>query len=226
MNLFKPLLAGARPIDRMIAGLGAAIGISLTILVCSQLPLHAGDLPIIVAPLGASAVLIFAVPASPLAQPWSVVGGNILSSLIGVAAYQLIPDMMVAAGVAVGLAIILMSLLRCLHPPGGAVALTAILGGPAVQQLGYQFVLTPVLLNSLTLTLLALLFNNLAGRRYPHPLAPAESKPEPVAMPVPLTRADLHQAMQGGELLDIDEEDLQALLLRAEQIAQRRQLNR
>ena len=82
MNLFKPLLAGARPIDRMIAGLGAAIGISLTILVCSQLPLHAGDLPIIVAPLGASAVLIFAVPASPLAQPWPVVGGNILSSLI------------------------------------------------------------------------------------------------------------------------------------------------
>jgi CBS domain-containing membrane protein len=81
------------------------------------------------------------------------------------------------------------------------------------------------MLNSLTLALLALLFNNLAGRRYPHPLAPQEVKPEPIAMPVSLTRADLHQALQGGELLDIDEDDLQELLLRAEEIAGRRQVN-
>jgi CBS domain-containing membrane protein len=77
----------------------------------------------------------------------------------------------------------------------------------------------------ITLALLALLFNNLAGRRYPHPLAPEEVIPDTVAMPVPLTRADLHQALQDGELLDIDEDDLQALLLRAEEIAQRRQFS-
>ena len=223
MNLFKPLLAGARPIDRMIAGLGAAIGISLTILVCSQLPLHAGDLPIIVAPLGASAVLIFAVPASPLAQPWSVVGGNILSSLIGVAAYQLIPDMMVAAGVAVGLAIILMSLLRCLHPPGGAAALTAVIGSQGIHDASYAFAFAPVGINSIALVSLGLFFHRLSGHSYPH---------QPVAPPV---IADQLRAEAGFHLEDIDKAlaelpdnfdisraDLDLLLSRAEIHAQAR----
>lgn len=223
MNLFKPLLAGARPIDRMIAGLGAAIGISLTILVCSQLPLHAGDLPIIVAPLGASAVLIFAVPASPLAQPWPVVGGNILSSLIGVAAYQLIPDMMVAAGVAVGLAIILMSLLRCLHPPGGAAALTAVIGSQGIHDAGYAFAFAPVGINSIALVSLSLFFHRLSGHSYPH---------QPVAPPV---IADKMRAEAGFHLEDIDRAlaelpdnfdisraDLDLLLSRAEIHAQAR----
>lgn len=223
MNLFKPLLAGARPIDRMIAGLGAAIGISLTILVCSQLPLHAGDLPIIVAPLGASAVLIFAVPASPLAQPWSVVGGNILSSLIGVAAYQLMPDMMVAAGVAVGVAIILMSLLRCLHPPGGAAALTAVIGSQGIHDAGYAFAFAPVGINSIALVSLGLFFHRLSGHSYPH---------QPVAPPV---IADQLRAEAGFHLEDIDKAlaelpdnfdisraDLDLLLSRAEIHAQAR----
>jgi len=205
----------------IIAGLGAGTGLMLTSLLSHWM---LGELNLwFVAPVGASAVLLFGVPASPLAQPWAIIGGNSLSALTGVVVCQLIPDPAIACGVAACVAILLMFQLRCLHPPGGAVALTVVLGGPAVQQLGYHFVLTPVLLNSLILALLALLFNNLAGRRYPHPLAPEEVKPEPVAMPVPLTRDDLHQALQGGELLDIDEDDLQALLLRAEEIAQRRQ---
>lgn len=205
----------------IIASLGAGTGLILTSLLSHWV---LGELNLwFVAPVGASAVLLFGVPASPLAQPWAIVGGNTLSALAGVTVSQLIPDPAVACGVAACVAILLMFQLRCLHPPGGAVALTAILGGPTVQQLGYHFVLTPVLLNSVTLALLAILFNNLAGRRYPHPLAAEEVKPEPVAMPVPLTRADLHQALEAGELLDIDEDDLQALLQRAEQIAQRRQ---
>lgn len=205
----------------MIASLGAGIGLILTSLLSHWV---LGELNLwFVAPVGASAVLLFGVPASPLAQPWAIVGGNTLSALAGVTVSQLIPNPAIACGVAACLAILLMFQLRCLHPPGGAVALTAILGGPTVNQLGYHFVLTPVLLNSLTLALLAILFNNLAGRRYPHPLAPEEVKPAPVEIPVPLTRADLHQALEGGELLDIDEDDLQALLQRAEQIAQRRQ---
>jgi len=208
----------------IIASLGAGIGLVLTSLLSHW---ALGELNLwFVAPVGASAVLVFGLPASPLAQPWSVVGGNSVSALAGVTVSQLIPDPAIACGVAACAAILLMFSLRCLHPPGGAVALTAILGGPTVQHLGYHFVLTPILLNSLTLALLVLLFNNLAGRRYPHPLASDEVKPEPVAMPVPLTRADLHQALQGGELLDIDEDDLQALLLRAEDIAQRRQFSR
>ncbi|MEG8058719.1 HPP family protein [Sphingomonas sp. 22L2VL55-3] len=78
-----------------------------------------GPLPLLVAPIGASAVLIFAVPASPLAQPWSVVGGNIISALVGVTAARFVPIPYLAAGVAVGGAILVMSLLRCLHPPAG-----------------------------------------------------------------------------------------------------------
>ncbi|VEA74072.1 HPP family [Serratia rubidaea] len=82
-----------------------------------------------VAPMGASAVLLFAVPASPLAQPWSIVGGNLVAALIGVSCGKLIGDPGLACGVAACLAIGVMFKLRCLHPPSGAVALTAILGG-------------------------------------------------------------------------------------------------
>ncbi|WHO39716.1 HPP family protein [Sphingobium sp. AP49] len=217
MNIFKPLLAGARPIDRIVAGLGAAIGISLTILVCSQLPLHAGDLPIIVAPLGASAVLIFAVPASPLAQPWPVVGGNILSSLVGVAAFHMIPDMMVAAGVAVGTAILLMSLLRCLHPPGGAAALTAVIGSQGIHDAGYAFAFAPVGINSIALVSLGLFFHRLSGHSYPHqPIAPpvfADQLREAAGFHL----EDIDQALaELPDSFDISRADLDLLLSRAE----------
>ncbi|MDL4915340.1 MAG: HPP family protein [Enterobacterales bacterium endosymbiont of Blomia tropicalis] len=205
----------------ILAGIGAGSGLALTSLLSHWL---LGEVNIwFVAPVGASAVLLFGVPASPLAQPWSVVGGNTLSALVGISVSLLVPNSAIACGIAACVAIVLMFQLRCLHPPGGAVALTAILGGPTVQHLGYQFVLTPVLLNSVTLALLAIIFNNLSGRRYPHPLAPQESKPQPIALPVALTQSDLHEALQSGELLDIDEDDLQALVQRAEMIALRRQ---
>ena len=109
---------------------GAVLGISLTGVITSLLVPHAPYLPYIVAPMGASSVLLFAVPSSPLAQPWSVVGGNILSALVGAAVGRWIHDPALAAGLAVTLAIGAMSLAGCLHPPGAAVALTAILGGP------------------------------------------------------------------------------------------------
>jgi CBS domain-containing membrane protein len=98
MSLFEPILAGARLSDRLIGCATAATAIALTMVICAQSPLSAADVPIIVAPLGASAVLIFAVPASPLAQPWPVIGGNVTSTLIGVAAFQAIPSLAVAAG--------------------------------------------------------------------------------------------------------------------------------
>lgn len=224
LQIFRPLLAGARPIDRLVAGLGAALGIGLTILVCSQLPLHGADLPIIVAPLGASAVLIFAVPASPLAQPWSVVGGNILSSLVGVAAFQLIPDMMVAAGVAVGGAILLMSLLRCLHPPGGAAALTAVIGSHGIHAAGYGFAFAPVALNSIALVSLGMFFHRLSGHSYPHqPVAPpAVAAAERAAAGFHLV--DIDQALaELPDSFDISRADLDLLLSRAEQHAQARQ---
>src|SRR3546814_11714629 len=89
---------------------------------------EAGGLPWLVAPLGASAVLVFAVPASPLAQPWPVIGGNLLSAAVGIFMGQVVGTPLIAAGMSAGAAIALMSLGRCLHPPGGACALLLALG--------------------------------------------------------------------------------------------------
>ncbi|MCB2016131.1 MAG: HPP family protein [Hydrogenophaga sp.] len=181
--------------------------------------------PWFIAPMGASAVLLFAVPASPLAQPWSILGGNTVSAVIGVSCAALIGHTGLAAGVAGALAISAMFALRCLHPPGGAVAVTAVLGGTAVAQLGYHFVLWPVAVNSGLMLLTALLFNQLAGRRYPHQPA---ARPHHTRDPLPsrrlgFTHDDLTQALASqGELMDISPDDLEQILARAQQLAARR----
>ena len=218
MRVFRPIVAGAHLPERLVACIGAAIGIALTILVCSQVPLSIADLPIIVAPLGASAVLVFAVPASPLAQPWPVVGGNIISTLIGVTAFHLIPDAMLAAGAAVGAAILTMSLLRCLHPPGGAAALTAVIGSHGIHAAGYAFAFAPVGINSIALVALGMSWHRITLRSYPH--RPARP---PAPMPPGLHLADIDAALEEmHESFDISREDLDALLSRAEVHAQAR----
>ena len=123
-----PTLAGATVQDRFFAALGALAGVGLATL-CCWLALGGAPELAIVAPIGASAVLVFAVPASPLAQPWSVVGGNAVSALVGLAVGQTVGDPFLAAGIATALAIGAMSLARCLHPPGGAIALGSAIAG-------------------------------------------------------------------------------------------------
>src|SRR4051812_41843899 len=135
-RLFRPILAGATLRERLIACLGALAGITLTGLICGWFFGEGPHIPLIVAPMGASAVLLFAVPASPLAQPWPIIGGNTISAFMGVLAAHFIPDPIIAIGVGVSLAIAAMSLTRSLHPPGGAAALTALIGGPAVTSAG------------------------------------------------------------------------------------------
>ncbi|MGK3125961.1 HPP family protein [Candidatus Pantoea formicae] len=207
-------------IHLFLGAFGAGIGIVLTSL-CTHAIL--GSVPLwLIAPVGASAVLIFAIPNSPLAQPWSVTGGNCISALAGIAAFNWIPEPTLACGVAASLAIILMYGLRCLHPPGGAVALTAILGGDSVHHAGIYYAFSPVLLNSSILMLLALFFNNLMGRRYPHALSSTEVKSAPVVIEVPVTRADLHAALMKGQFIDVDEDDLQDVLIEAEKLARQR----
>lgn len=216
--LFVPILAGAGLPDRFLACCGALMGIGLTALICAHLSfLSARDLPLLVAPMGASAVLVFAVPASPLAQPWPVLGGNTVSALVGVAAARFVPDPALAAGLAVGGAILAMSLLRCLHPPGGAAALTAVIGGPAIFSAGYLFALVPVCLNSAVLLMTGWLFHRFSRHSYPHrpsvaagPAAPPPSVPR--FHPNSIDRA----LEEGGETFDISREDLEALLDRAE----------
>ncbi len=171
-----------------------------------------------VAPIGASAVLLFAVPASPLAQPWSIIGGNLVAGVVGVfCAQHFSSNLGLGAAVAVAAAIGFMFILRCLHPPSGAVAMTAVMGGPAIHALGYQFVIWPVLVNSLFLLALALIFNNVLRHRYPHQI----TKPARTTDPLPserlgFTSQDLDQALSGfGELLDINKSDFADLINQA-----------
>ena len=137
-----------------------------------------GDLPWLVAPMGASAVLVFAVPGSPLAQPWSVVGGNVVSALVGLAAAWAIGPPALAAAVAVGAAIAMMITLRCLHPPGGACALTAALAPVAITSHGATFAFWPVGLGSVVLVAVGVAFHHSTGRAYPH-VAAAPPAPAP-----------------------------------------------
>lgn len=211
-SIFVPLLAGASLADRLAACGGAAVGISLTAFI-TMLALGASPAVIwLVAPMGASAVLVFAVPASPLAQPWPVIGGNIISALVGVAVAVLVPSAALASGLAVGGAILIMSLLRCLHPPGGAAALTAVIGGPAVAAAGWSFAFVPVGLNALILALTGLAFHRLTRHSYPHRPEPATNMSGLDLTPHP---EDLDAALTDlGETFDISREDLEMLLTR------------
>ena len=221
-RLFVPILAGATLKERLIGCIGALIGIGLTGLVCG---LAMGDdphLPFIVAPVGASAVLLFAVPASPLAQPWSIVGGNTISALVGVTVAALVTDPMLAIGLAVALAILAMSLTRSLHPPGGAAALTAVIGGAAVARSGFWFPFVPVAANSLLLVGVGMLFHRLSGRQYPHrqavsPVNPHKTADPPAAFRVGFNTADIDAAIASlNETLDISRSDLDTLLRQVE----------
>jgi CBS-domain-containing membrane protein len=122
-----------------------------------------------IASFGASAVLLYGAMRSPLAQPRNVVGGHILSAFIGVTAFRLFgAQPWLAAAVAVSTSIAMMHLTGTLHPPGGATALIAVFGGPSVHNLGYLYVVTPVGVGVITLTLIALMVNNIPkNRRYP-----------------------------------------------------------
>ena len=199
-----------RPHEMLIAALGGLLGI-LSIWFCSRLVLGPAFAPLIVPSFGASAVLVFAVPHSPLTQPWAVLGGHVVSALIGVACQTWLPGPALAGACAVGLALLAMHALRCIHPPGGATALTAVIGGPAVQALGFQYVLTPVALNCLLIILLGIAFNYLfPWRRYPLALMPA-SAPLPGGMPgfPPVTLAQVEAAIDEQRVvLDISPEEL------------------
>lgn len=161
-----PALPAFSAAEQLRAGLGATVGIGLcAAMVQIGVKLGVSSLYLI-APLGATAVLVFCVPNSPLAQPWSAIVGNTSAALIAWLAVHLLPgDWMV--GVAVGASIITMMMLRALHPPGGAVALlTALDPAPAVQ-FGPLFALTPVGLMTAALVLIGVAYNRITGRMYP-----------------------------------------------------------
>ncbi len=198
------------PLGWLRGSFGAAIAI-LAAGLATSLFIHdlPAGLPWLVAPLGASAVLVFAVPASPLAQPWSVVGGNLVSATLGLTLGIVIGDPLVAAGLAVGAAIAVMTFARCLHPPGGACALLCALGAAGPEHWGFVH-LAPIAANVFALALAGWAYNNLTGHRWPHVVAPAA--PAPAADEgTTHTREDIEATLATWEeLLDVDVDELDA----------------
>ncbi len=221
-RLFTPILAGATLRDRLIACLGSVLSIALTGALSGFAFGQNPHLPLLVAPVGASAVLLFAVPASPLAQPWPIIGGNVISAVVGILVGWLVHDQMLASGLAVALAIAAMSLARCLHPPGGAAALTAVLAWPSIASAGFMFPLVPVGVNSLVLVVLGWGFHQFSRHSYPHAGPATPRNLHGTRDAAPLLRAgfrteDVDAALDDlGETFDIDRSDLDQLLRQVE----------
>lgn len=219
MRLPRLLIAGANWRERAIAAAGALLGIALAALGTTWLSGSSGVGLLLAAPIGASAVLVFAVPSSPMGQPWPVIGGNIVSAVVGIAVAQRLGHSAAAAGVAVSVAILAMSVLRCLHPSGGGTALLGVVGGPAVLAHGYAFALVPVGLNAVLLVAGGVLFHLVSGHSYPHRVAKVQAPR--------ITGDDIDAALeQSGEAYDIAREDLQALFEAAERHVEARRKRR
>lgn len=216
-------LIAVSSLERLVAAFGGALGITgLTLLLHWQAP-GLGQ-SCLIASMGASAVLLFGVPHSPLSQPWPLIGGHTLSALAGVLCARWMEPPFLAGGLAVGLAIGVMHLARCIHPPGGATALTAVIGGKVVEEWGYTYVLFPVLTSAVLLVILASVINApFPWRRYPSLLArshqPATTKP-----PASPSHDQILAAMREIDtFVDISEEDLVQLVERlSADVARRR----
>lgn len=228
LQTFKPVHMPLSMQERLRACCGAGIGVFLTGMVSHLLISSSIGLPWMIAPMAASAVLLFAMPASPLAQPWPVVGGNTVSAVVGVTCAYWFSDPIFASAMATSGAVAAMLALRCLHPPGAAIALVAVLGGPLFQAEGYRFALAPVALNSLLLLTVAIVFNNATRHRYPHQAQPNHNNTHRTADARPTDRvgftpADLDAVLkQYNEVLDVGRDDLEHLFLATEMHAYRR----
>jgi CBS domain-containing membrane protein len=223
LNALRPAPLAVDARERLRVVLGAGLGVLLAGMLTHLL--GGANLPWLVAPLGASAVLVFGVPASPLAQPWAVVGGNTVSALVGIACMNWLPLPAVGvAACAVALAIGMMFALRCLHPPGGAAALLMVLTG----MLDWHFAFVPVALNSLLLVLAGMAYNSATGRRYPHAQRAPAAVPAAAGASVAPPRfgdAELDAVLaRYNQVLDVPRDDLAGLLQEAELLAYRNRL--
>lgn len=207
--------------ERLVATVTAGLGIACVALLSTawaQAATGAGNVHSLwlVASIGASAVLVFAVPHGALSQPWAVIGGQSLSALSGVIAAHLLGTGVLAAASAVALAIVVMHSCRCIHPPGGATALSAVMAVKAGVPPGWDFVFSPVLLDATLIVLAATLLNApFAWRRYPLAWAFRHAAAVPgaaLAPEAPFTPRQLRSALDElDSVLYISEDELQAV---------------
>ncbi len=225
MNHFLRSLgpAVARPplTEAVRAGVGALVALALVGLLVLGPTVDMALGLYLIAPFGASSVLLFAVPNSPLAQPWSVIVGNTVAALVGVAVCLVVQDPTARIALAVGGSILVMLLCRAAHPPAGAVAMTAAMNPEAVQHLGFWFALAPVALGSAALVALAIPYARLTGRHYPFrqfddPNSHGTADPEP-AERLGLTEAELSDLLDRyRHSFNLGVEDLARLIAAAE----------
>lgn len=213
--------------EKAVSAVGSALAIFYVFYVTSH------SLPIVAAAgvitsMGATAVLLYAVPQGPLSQPWPSLGGHTLSAVIGVCVAKYVPDPAFATAIAVELAIGVMYQFKCIHPPGGATAFAAVMGGPSVHELGFTFVLYLVLLNTIIMLVLTVVINYpFRWRRYPAAWLERSNRRgaancDRVIQPVPVSE-ELHRDVSGAlasldSYVDISEDDL---LYLAREIANR-----
>lgn len=212
-----PAIAAVPLREAARAGLGAMLGLALL----GAFVLGPTVDPVLglylIAPFGATAVLVFAIPNSPLAQPWSAVVGNAAAASVGVAVCLSVPDPVLRVVLAVGLAIIAMGLARAMHPPGGAIAMTAALSPDQIRELGFGFVLAPVALGTAVLVLTAVLYARATGRHYPlrqfEAPSPAGTADKASAERLGLSEAELTEILQRyRQSLNLGVEDLARLI--------------
>lgn len=203
-------------LERFVATLACMMAIFLTAWITQRL---AVDSPILLASMGASAVILFVMHSSPLAQPWPLFGGHLSSGLVGIWVAHLVPEPALAAALTVSLSVLAMLILRCLHPPGAATALVPVLSYPQAREPNLEFLLMPLTINVVTLLLLTLIINRLLLRRnYPSriSLAKIADVQQPTAGNLPtVDRAEIEQAMRSfTQFIDVGSDDLQQIFTR------------
>ena len=221
-----PAVAATRPREWLRTTLGVATGLSLSLLLSLQL-FPEQTLLHLLGPLAASAVLLFAVPSGALAQPWSVLVSYLSVSALAILVGQHLGYSLLACGLTLGLSALTMSVLRCLHPPAGALSLCLLLSEDLIRQQGFLLLL-PIVISATCLLVCALIYNNLTGVRYPKRTERAD--PHHTRDPLPQYRvgicdADLDHALEEfGEFVDLTREDLAQLIHATERHALKRNM--
>ncbi|WP_454840793.1 HPP family protein [Pseudomonas hormoni] len=221
-----PAAINTRPSEWSRAAIGMALGTMFSVWLCSQV-FGIEVAQHLIGPLGASAVLLFAVSSGALAQPWSILGGYLSAGVIALLVAHVLGRTLGSACLAAGMALILMCWLRCLHPPAGAVALTLVLADPATIALDWN-ALAPVMLSASTMLFSALVYNNLTRIRYPkrasEPVAVVPADHPPIDRQA-ITAEDLKLALAEMEaFFDVTPEDLEQLIHVSELHAKRRSI--